>query len=524
MRAIREEDAGMKIPALLHLSRLGYAYTPRGELRREPEANLLPETLRAAVEKINRARLTEQAAEQLKSGLLEALHRPDLGQSFTRMLREGWKGLRLLDFEHPEGNILQAAAEVPCVQGKNRFQPDITIYVNGLPLVMIEVKTSKQKDGIPAEYDRMRRRFRDGKFRPFLQAAQMWIFSNDMENDKGDLLPKNGSFYAAAAAEEFPMYGYGETRTGVYRGIAALEREAENRILADQRMTEIRGTRTYRRRISPNTPAHRMLTSLLRPERLLFLIRYGIQYTEEADSEGKRRLRKRILTAEQLEALAAMKAKAERGYRNWTIPCAPSGGRTALAAAAVPLLREMIPGCRIYWVSGTRRESLRADADFQARGLPPGEIRFLSADRRMETDPGDRENGGERIFFLPAQGGDYDAGRSLRTAVRRLDPEAILITMGKEPPREGGGSFTYLLECADGSLYCGWTNDLAHRVRTHNAGRGARYTRARRPVKLVWWEEHDSREEAMSREWHIKQMTRAEKERLIRGKEEDSET
>ena len=225
MRAIREEDAGMKIPALLHLSRLGYAYTPRGELRREPEANLLPEQLRAAVEKINRARLTEQAAEQLKSGLLEALHRPDLGQSFTRMLREGWKGLRLLDFEHPEGNILQAAAEVPCVQGKNRFQPDITIYVNGLPLVMIEVKTSKQKDGIPAEYDRMRRRFRDGKFRPFLQAAQMWIFSNDMENDKGDLLPKNGSFYAAAAAEEFPMYGYGETRTGVYRGIAALERE-----------------------------------------------------------------------------------------------------------------------------------------------------------------------------------------------------------------------------------------------------------------------------------------------------------
>ena len=84
-------------------------------------------------------------------------------------------------------------------------------------------------------------------------------------------------------------------------------------------------------------------------------------------------------------------------------------------------------------------------------------------------------------------------------------------------------NYVYLVRCADGSLYCGWTNDLERRVRTHNAGQGARYTRARRPVKLVWWEEHDSREEAMSREWHIKQMTRAEKERLIRGEEEQGE-
>ena len=116
MRAIREEDAGMKIPALLHLSRLGYTYTPRGELFREPEANLLTDQLRAAAEKINRVRMTDETAEQLKRGLLEALNRPDLGQSFTRMLREGWKGLRLLDFEHPEENVLQAAAEVHCVQ------------------------------------------------------------------------------------------------------------------------------------------------------------------------------------------------------------------------------------------------------------------------------------------------------------------------------------------------------------------------------------------------------------------------
>ena len=340
MKAIREEDASIKVPALLHLSRLGYEYTPRAELNREPEANLLPERLRAAVGRINGTEIRPETLERLMKDLLETLKRPDLGRGFTHLLREGWNGLRLLDFDHPERNLLQAAAEVPCVQGRNRFRPDITVYVNGLPLVMIEVKTAKQKDGIPAEYDRMRRRFRNGQFRPFLQAAQLWIFSNSMENSGLDLLPRNGSFYAAAAGEEFPVYHYGERRTGIYRRTAVLNPEAEARILADQGMTELRGTREYRRRISPNTPTHRMLTSLLLPERLMFLIRYGVQYGTQADAQGNAVLRKRILTAGQLDALARMEEKARRGYLNWTVPCASPGERIPLAAAAFPLLRE----------------------------------------------------------------------------------------------------------------------------------------------------------------------------------------
>ena len=72
-----------------------------------------------------------------------------------------------------------------------------------------------------------------------------------------------------------------------------------------------------------------------------------------------------------------------------------------------------------------------------------------------------------------------------------------------------------MLQCADGSLYCGWTSNLERRVKAHNAGQGAKYTRSRRPVKLVYWEEYDTREEAMRREWQIKQMRRNAKEQLI---------
>jgi len=78
-------------------------------------------------------------------------------------------------------------------------------------------------------------------------------------------------------------------------------------------------------------------------------------------------------------------------------------------------------------------------------------------------------------------------------------------------------NYTYILSCADGTLYTGWTNDLDRRLATHNAGRGGKYTRARLPVTLVYHEEFATKEEAMAREWAIKQLTRSEKLRLIEG-------
>ena len=77
-------------------------------------------------------------------------------------------------------------------------------------------------------------------------------------------------------------------------------------------------------------------------------------------------------------------------------------------------------------------------------------------------------------------------------------------------------NFTYILRCSDGTLYTGWTNDLDKRVASHNEGTGGKYTRARRPVELVYYETFETKQEAMSREWQIKHMSREEKEKLIR--------
>ncbi len=72
-------------------------------------------------------------------------------------------------------------------------------------------------------------------------------------------------------------------------------------------------------------------------------------------------------------------------------------------------------------------------------------------------------------------------------------------------------AFVYLLRCRDGSLYCGWTDDLERRIATHNAGKGARYTRSRKPVRLVWSEELADRSAALKREIAVKRLTRTQK-------------
>ena len=85
-------------------------------------------------------------------------------------------------------------------------------------------------------------------------------------------------------------------------------------------------------------------------------------------------------------------------------------------------------------------------------------------------------------------------------------------------------NYVYLLRCADGSFYCGWTTDLKKRIETHNAGTGAKYTRSRLPVRLAYYEEIEDRNAALSREWHLKRLSHSEKETLCRISESGSKS
>lgn len=79
-------------------------------------------------------------------------------------------------------------------------------------------------------------------------------------------------------------------------------------------------------------------------------------------------------------------------------------------------------------------------------------------------------------------------------------------------------NYTYMVECSDGTLYTGWTNNLEKRIKAHNDGKGAKYTKTRLPVRLIYYEEFLTKEEAMQREYRIKRLTRTEKLSLIQNK------
>lgn len=76
-------------------------------------------------------------------------------------------------------------------------------------------------------------------------------------------------------------------------------------------------------------------------------------------------------------------------------------------------------------------------------------------------------------------------------------------------------NYVYILKCSDDTLYTGWTNNLEHRIKVHNDGKGAKYTKSRRPVQLVYYEQFDTKQEAMRREFEIKHLSRKEKEKLL---------
>ena len=77
--------------------------------------------------------------------------------------------------------------------------------------------------------------------------------------------------------------------------------------------------------------------------------------------------------------------------------------------------------------------------------------------------------------------------------------------------------YTYMLECKDGTYYIGYTNDLEKRIKAHNEGKGAKYTRGRGPVKLAYYEEYEDKSTAMKREWEMKQLTKIQKEMLSKS-------
>ena len=191
------ENTRVKIPAILHLSRLGFEYLSLSKTAWDLETNIFTDIFTKSITRIN-PDLEESDASRVLQDVSLALDNEDLGRAFYNML-VSTSSPRLIDFKNFDNNSFHVVTELTCKNGDDEFRPDITLLINGMPLAFIEVKKPNNRDGIMAERERINVRFKNKKFRKFINISQILVFSNNMEYDDGDIEPIQGAFYATTS-------------------------------------------------------------------------------------------------------------------------------------------------------------------------------------------------------------------------------------------------------------------------------------------------------------------------------------
>lgn len=361
------EDSRVKIPTILHLMRLGYHYLSLKEQTWDLATNIFPEIFKSAITKINPSLDTTDAGRLLEDVKL-LLDNEDLGRAFFERLSDR-SNTKLIDFENFNNNSFHVVTELTCQNGDEEFRPDITLLINGMPLVFIEVKKPNNREGVLAERDRINKRFQNPKFRRFANITQLMIFSNNMEYDEGDPEPVQGAFYASSSYHK-PIFNYFREEevfnlTALLKPVSDKE---EVKVLKDNNLPAIRINPEFQTNKQPDRPTNRICTSLLSRERLAFILRYALTYVAETDG-----LQKHIMRYPQLFATKAIAKKLDEGVKKGIIWHTQGSGKTALAFYNVRFLtdyfqqQQVIP--KFYFIVDRLDLLQQAQREFTARGL-----------------------------------------------------------------------------------------------------------------------------------------------------------
>lgn len=361
------ENSRVKIPAILHLCSLGYQYLSLSKVRWDASTNVFTDIFESSIKRLN----PDMDAADTKA-LLEkinlALDNEDIGKSFYEMLSSGARPI-LIDFENFANNALHVVTELPYVNGDEEFRPDITLLINGMPLVFIEVKKPNNLDGIQAEYKRIQSRFKNKKFRKFINITQLMVFSNNMEYADDGTQPLQGAFYATTA--------YGDLKFNYFReeepfDLTALLKpvtdEVETEILKDNNLVSIKTTQEFLTNKNPHSPTHRICTSLFQPERLSFMLQYAFAYVK-----GEKGMEKHVMRYPQIFATKAIEKKLNDGVRKGIIWHTQGSGKTALAYYNVKYLTQyfskkgVVP--KFYFIVDRLDLLTQAGGEFKSRGL-----------------------------------------------------------------------------------------------------------------------------------------------------------
>ena len=382
------EATRVQMPAMVHLTRLGYKYfgkiheATKGTVY-DDDTNILLEVFKKKFGELNPGHEGEYL--QVLRDIRKELNDDDLGRGFYQRLRSV-SPVRLVDFENPKNNDFHFTAEFTCKNGQDEFRPDITLFVNGLPLCFVEVKKPNNHGGMVAESIRMNKeRFPNKKFRRFINITQLMIFSNNMEYDTlGGIVPIQGAFYCTGARNSSPFNCFREENPGSMKiapynrdyPYLAIDKETEKKILSDYNCQVIHTSPEYQTNLGVNTPTNRILTSMCSPERLLFILQYGIAYVRmerEVDGKIESTDQKHIMRYQQMFAAMAIRQRLSEGVKSGVVWHTQGSGKTALSYYLTYILNDFYANqnkvAKFYFIVDRLDLLEQAKQEFEARGL-----------------------------------------------------------------------------------------------------------------------------------------------------------
>ena len=382
------EATRVQMPAMVHLTRIGYTYF--GKLSEDKngtvydgDTNILLQVFEQQFKNLNPGHEGEFL--QILKDIRKELNDDDLGRGFYNRLK-AVSPVKLIDFDNIGNNTFHFTAEFTCKNGQDEFRPDITLFVNGLPLCFVEVKKPNNQGGMLAESARMNKeRFPNKKFRRFINITQLMIFSNNMEYDAlGGIVPIQGAFYCTGARSYAPFNCFREENLSSQK-IAPFHRDypykeidktVEKQILSDYNCQVIHTSPEYQTNLGFNTPTNRILTSMCSPERLLFIIRYGIAYVKmerEVDGNIEFTDQKHIMRYQQLFASLAIRQKLAEGVKSGVVWHTQGSGKTALSYYLTYILNDFYSKqnkvAKFYFIVDRLDLLEQATQEFEARGL-----------------------------------------------------------------------------------------------------------------------------------------------------------
>ncbi len=366
------EITRVQIPALMHLAKLGYNFiSQKNKPKLDTATNILTDSFTQAFERLNPNKNAKDVLAEMK----KRLNYDDLGKSFYEYLLKS--EYQIIDFDNPNNNLYEMMTELPY----KSFRPDITLFINGLPLVNIEVKQPFAEQGIKEEKDRHIQRYENPENKVFYNLVQIWLFSDNLPYNENK--PDQGIFYSASYSPIFqrfveahrlditPPPPENDENHQNHQNHRSLE-EIQKSVLNEFNLKS-----TDCPKSPEDTPTNSLLTSFCSPKRLCFILKYGISFLQE-----KSEFKKHIWRYAQMFASLNVLKELQKHYE--TNPKDPlkgiiwhtqGSGKTALTYHLTKLIRDFFSQSNLnkktkfYFIVDRLDLLEQAKSEFSKRGL-----------------------------------------------------------------------------------------------------------------------------------------------------------